>query len=93
MPAKKEYLTTPRQRTLKISAAVLGGYFVSITFHLFLATILPDRNIVMLTATFTLFLLWGILMIVPFLAQNGWKIWGVYLLLICIFSSITFWLR
>lgn len=93
MPAKKEYLTTPGQRVLKISAAILGGYLLSITFHLFLGVILPDRNAVMLTATFTLFIVWGLLMIPAFLARNGWIIWGIYLVLTCIFSSIIYWLR
>lgn len=95
MPAKKEYLTSPGQRAIKIATAILGGYFLSITFHLFIATLLPTegRDIVMLTSTFTLFLLWGILMILPFLSKSAWKILGSYILLTIIFSIIIFLTR
>ncbi|GAB3504972.1 hypothetical protein [Emticicia fontis] len=95
MPAKKEYLTSPGQRAIKIATAILGGYFLSITFHLFIAALLPGegRNIVMLTSTFTLFLLWGILMILPFLSKSAWKILGLYILLTIIFSIIIYLTR
>ena len=95
MPAKKEYLTSPGQRAVKIATAILGGYFLSITFHLLIGALLPTegRDIVMLTSTFTLFLLWGILMILPFLAKSAWKVLGMYILLTLTFSIVIYFIR
>lgn len=95
MPAKKEYLSNPGQRAIKIATSILGGYFLSITFHMWLGVLLPvdGRNIVMLTSTFTLFILWGVLMILPFLAKSAWKILGLYILLILLFSVTIFYIR
>jgi hypothetical protein len=39
---------------------------------------------------FSGFILWVVLMIVAFLAKNGWKIWGIYLLLTLIFCGIIY---
>lgn len=50
------------------------------TFHLALAMHF-DKRIVIITTAYTGFILWATLMIVAFLAKNGWKIWGIYLLL------------
>lgn len=95
MPAKKEYLTSPGQRAIKIATAILGGYLLSTAFHLLIGALLPTegRNIVMLTSTFTLFLLWGILMVLPFLAKSAWKVLGLYILLTLIFSVIIYFIR
>ena len=91
MPAKKEYLSTGGQRALKITAGLLGGYFLSLTIHLALAAILPYKPEIMLTATFTLFILWVAFMLIAFMSGNGWKIWGIYLLAILLLSlSIYF---
>ncbi|MDZ7933558.1 MAG: hypothetical protein U5M51_00990 [Emticicia sp.] len=90
MPAKKEYLSSPKQRFLKVSAAILGAYFVSASLHLMLAVIIKQKEIVMLTSTFTLFLVWGALMVITFLARSGVKIWGLYILLTMVFLSITY---
>ena len=87
MPANPKYLSKSiAQRISKISAAVLGGYLVSSTFHMALALWLPDHKIVLITSVFTLFILWMALMIIPFLAKNGWKVWGIYLLVTLLFS-------
>ena len=93
MPAKKEYLTTRGQRALKITAGLLGGYFVSLTLHLALAAVVPFKSDVMMTATFTLFIVWVALMLVAFMARNGWKIWGLYLLVTAVLSAIIYFLR
>lgn len=90
MPAKKQYLSSPRQRVLKVSAAVIGGYFVAASFHLMLAAVSGQKEIVMLTSTFSLFLLWAGVMVVTFLSRNGWKIWGIYLGLTFLFSIIIY---
>ena len=90
MPANPKYLTQSKwQRFAKITAAILGGYFVSITFHLALASWFNRANILM-TMAFTGFILWVALMVVAFLAKSGWKIWGIYILLTLVFSLFTY---
>ncbi|UMY66616.1 MULTISPECIES: hypothetical protein [unclassified Flavobacterium] len=89
MPANPKYLTTStRQRVLKITAAILGGYLVSTSFHLALAAWF-DQPIVIITSAFTGFLLWGSLMVVTFLARNGWRIWGWYVLITAVLLGLT----
>ena len=90
MPANEKYLTASGwQKALKISAGVLGGYFVSVSFHLALAAWL-NHVTVLITMTFTGFILWGTLMVLAFLANSGWRVWGLYLLLTLIFSVMIF---
>lgn len=80
MPANKKYLTTsPWQRFAKISAAILGGLAVSVLFHLALASWF-DRRAVIISSTYTAFILWALLMVLAFLGKNGWKVWGIFLL-------------
>ena len=90
MPANSKYLTTSGwQKTLKISAGILGGYFVSVSFHLALASWVNHVN-VMITMTFTGFILWGTLMVLAFIAKNGVRAWEVYLSLTLFFSVIVY---
>lgn len=90
MPANPKYLTQNKgQRFLKISAAILGGYLVSASLHLALATWF-DKATIIITMGFSGFILWTALMVVAFLAKNGWKIWGIYLLLTLIFSLLIY---
>lgn len=78
MPANLKYLSSPSQRFAKITAGFFGGYMVSISFHLLLAGWLA-REIVIITMTFTGFLLWCGLLVLAFIAKRGWVIWGLYL--------------
>lgn len=80
MPANKKYLSSPFQRFLKITAGFIGGYLVMFTFHLLMTLIFENRNVIV-TAGFTGYILWAVLLLLAFLAKNGWKVWGVYLLL------------
>lgn len=89
MPANKKYLSSPKQQFLKVTAAILGGYLVAITFHLALAFIFKPVNVI-ITSSFTVFIVWVALMVLAFLAKNGWKIWGLYLGLSLIFSIIIY---
>lgn len=90
MPANKKHLTKPlHQRIAKISAAILGGYLVTISLHLALAVWLSKAT-VLITATFTGFILWAILMVVAFLGRNGWKTWGIYLLITVFFMGVVY---
>ncbi|SEA01940.1 hypothetical protein SAMN05192529_10670 [Arachidicoccus rhizosphaerae] len=85
MPANKKHLTaSPWQRLLKVTAAFVGGYMVSMSFHLLLMAFM-DRTTVFITMRFSVYILWAALMVIAFLAKNGWKIWGIYLGLSLIF--------
>lgn len=80
MPANPKYLNpNPWQRFAKISAAILGGYLLSMLLHLVLAVWL-DPVTVLITCTYSSFLLWTLLMVIAFLSRNGWKLWGYFLL-------------
>jgi hypothetical protein len=90
MPANPKYLTQSKwQRFAKITAAILGGYFVSVSFHLALASWFSRANVLM-TMAFTGFILWVALMVIAFLAKSGWKIWGIYILLTLVFSLFIY---
>lgn len=90
MPANPKYLTQSKwQRFAKITAAIFGGYFVSVTFHLALACWLNRAN-VLITMAFSGFILWVALMIVAFLAKSGWKIWSIYLLITLLCSLLIY---
>ncbi|WP_343562331.1 hypothetical protein [Sphingobacterium sp.] len=85
MPANKKYLSSPFQRFLKITAGFIGGYVVMLSFHVLLTSFFEKKDVVM-TAGISGYLLWAVLMLLAFLSKNGWKIWGIYLLLAAVFS-------
>ena len=90
MPANKKYLTTSiPQKIAKITAGFLGGYMVTMSLHLALAAWL-DQVTVIITSTYSAFILWATTMILAFLSKNGLKIWGIYLLLTILFASIAY---
>lgn len=89
MPANPKYLSSNWQRFAKISAGFIGGYLVTISLHMALAFWINHVNII-ITGTYSAFILWAVLMVVAFLAKNGWKIWGVYLLVTLLFSTIIY---
>ncbi|GAA3762951.1 hypothetical protein [Flavobacterium ginsengiterrae] len=90
MPANPKYLNPSFwPRFSKITAAILGGYFVSVSFHLALASWF-SRPEVLITTAFTGFILWVVLMILAFLAKSGWKVWGIYILLTLFFSLLIY---
>lgn len=80
MPANPKYLTKSNwQRFATITAAILGGYILTMAFHVALGSWFNRANMI-ITGSYSTFILWAILMIAAFLAKNGWKIWGIYLL-------------
>jgi hypothetical protein len=93
MPAKKEYLTTKGQRALKITAGLIGGYFLAVAFQMMISVLVPYRTEVILTGAFSVFLLWVALMIIAFLARSGWVIWGIYLFSILVCGAVVFFLK
>ncbi|SFW65689.1 hypothetical protein SAMN02927921_03071 [Sinomicrobium oceani] len=90
MPPNKKYLTqSPVQRFAKISAGFAGGYAVTEAFCMALASWTHAGNVLM-TLRFAGAMLWVALMILAFLARNGWKIWGLYLLLSVFFYAMIY---
>lgn len=89
MPANAKYLTTsPWQRFAKISAGILGGYFVSMAVHLALVAWFNHVNMIITTA-FTGFILWVVLMLLAFLSRNGWRAWLLYLFITGVFVGVA----
>ena len=86
MPANKKYLSSPRQRALKITAGILGGLIITILFHNAFASLLEEKGWLIITSAYSSFLVWALLMVIAFMSKNGWKIWGIYLSLIILFS-------
>lgn len=88
MPANPKYLTHSKwQRFAKISAGFLGGFMVSTSFHIALG-IWFSPSYVVITGYFSLLLLWAGLMIVAFLSRNGWKLWGIYILITLLLAAV-----
>lgn len=91
MPANPKYLSSPGQRVLKISAGTIGGYLLSGTLHLAMAHIPNIGFNLLITGTFTVFVLWALLMVLAFLSKNGWLVWATYLGLSTVFGLIAFY--
>lgn len=90
MPAAPKYLTTSNwQRFVKITAAIIGGYILTITMHLAIAIWAHLPNTIM-TMSFSGFIVWVGLMIVAFIPKNGLKTWAIYLGLSFLFSIIIY---
>jgi len=90
MPANSKYLTQSKwQRFGKISAGILGGFGVAQTLHLTLAAY-TSHVIVLITSTFSLFIVWAALLICAFLAKNALKIWGIYLAVCLVLSALIY---
>lgn len=89
MPANKKYLTTSSwQKFAKISAGLLGGYAIAALLHMCLPLFLPYPKEVLVTSIFTLYLVWVTLMLIPYLYENGWKVWLVYMAIIIVLYMI-----
>jgi len=91
MPANSKYLSSPSQRWLKISAAIFGGYFFSVSFHLLLSCIPSISDYVILFSGISFFLVWPTVMLLVFLFRKGQKAW-FWLLGLSIGFLILAWL-
>ncbi|KJD32098.1 hypothetical protein PK35_11715 [Tamlana nanhaiensis] len=89
MPANKKHLSTPWQRFAKITAGFIGGFLVTVTLHMALAIWINPENVI-ITSSFTGFMLWITLMIWAFVAENGWKIWGIFIALSVLFYALVY---
>ncbi|WP_048641493.1 hypothetical protein [Cyclobacterium amurskyense] len=93
MPANKKHLSPDfLHRFSRISAGLIGGYLVTSSFFLALSFFL-DKASVLYTLVFGGFLLWVTLLILAFIAEKGWKVWTVYLLLSLCFSAIVYFFQ
>lgn len=57
--------------------------------HMVLALVF-DPVKVLITSTYSIFILWAALMILAFLARNGWKILGIYLLISLVLCAMVY---
>jgi hypothetical protein len=90
MPANPKYLNAAFwPRFSKVSAAILGSFLVTLTFHQMLISWF-DKPTMLITTAYTGFIVWVALMIVTFLAKSGWKMWALYLVLSIVFSGLTY---
>ncbi len=79
MPANKKHLSSTGQRWLKTTAAIIGGYIVTMIIHNAIGIFLQNKAVVALTSAYSAFFMWVALMIWAFMSRNGWKIWGIYI--------------
>lgn len=89
MPANKKHLSSPFQRFAKITAGFIGGYIVTELLHIYLMLWWDMTNAIM-TLRFAGFILWCALLITAILSKNGWKIWGIYLLISLVFIALSY---
>jgi len=87
MPAKAKYLSSGWTRFSKIMAAIFGAYAASILFHMAIAKNVADDTPVLLTATFTSFILWVGLMVMIYFIKRAWVSW-IGLLIIILISCL-----
>jgi len=93
MPANSKYLTTGGQRAVKITTGIVGGYLVSASFHLFMASFPPTRDAVIILSSFSFFIVWAGLILLVFLAKNAWNAVLLYLLLTLVFGGAFWYLK
>ena len=81
MPAKKKYLSGPWKRVSKITAAILGGYVLTMMIHVVTAKVVVDDTPVIMTTAYSSFLMWAGFMVLAFFIRKAWHVWGIYMLL------------
>ena len=81
MPANKKHLTQSAiQRAAKLTAGFIGGYLVTLSIHIVLLNWIDPTNL-LITLQFAGFMLWCVLLLLAFMAKNGFKVWAIYLLI------------
>lgn len=90
MPANTKYLSSGGQRFLKTTAGILGGFFVTILLHNAIGTLLENKGPLIITTGYSSFIVWAALLVIAFMVKNGWKTWGIYLLLCVLFGTIIY---
>ena len=80
MPAKQKCLSTPGQRVLKVSAAILGSFILTTAIHLAIAVLVENQAPLIMTYAYSTFFVWTFFMVIAFLFDAAWKPWVYYLL-------------
>ena len=92
MPANTKYLTQSLwQRLAKIVAGFVGGFIISALLHMCFALWLPNnKKEILITSIYTVTIVWGVLLIIPYLFKNGWKVLALYLILSIILYTLYY---
>ncbi|MEM6763810.1 MAG: hypothetical protein AAF824_15785 [Bacteroidota bacterium] len=90
MPAKAKYLSSGWVRFSKVMAAIFGAYAATMTAHLAASMMLEDDTPILLTSTFSGFLMWVGLMVMVFFIRRAWISWAILLSITLVSSLIIF---
>lgn len=90
MPAKAKYLSSGWTRFSKIVAAILGGYTAAVLMHLAVAGNVSNETPVLLTSTYSVFLVWCGFMIMIYLVKKAWVAWVILLSVILLSGLLIF---
>lgn len=93
MPANPKYLSSGTERAAKITAGLIGGYVLSAMFHYVLGLLVENKAIVAATSIYTLYMLWMVLFIIPFMLKSGGRAWVYYLISIVLLAVIAYLIR
>ena len=93
MPANPKYLSSGTERAAKITAGLIGGYVLSAMFHYVLGLLVENKAIVAATSIYTLYMLWMVLFIIPFMLKSGGRAWVYYLISIVLLAVIACLIR
>lgn len=90
MPANLKYLSVSGwERFGRFTAGFIGGYLLTIAFHLALGAWLNTVNVV-ISSTYTGFILWTVLFILAYISKKVWKVWLLYLGLSLLFFALFY---
>ncbi|MEM6804661.1 MAG: hypothetical protein AAF696_24895 [Bacteroidota bacterium] len=90
MPAKAKYLSSGWNRFSRVTAAILGTYAATVFLHMAIADAVVDDTPVLLTSTFSTFMVWCGLMVMVFMIKKTWLSWAILLGIVLISSLILF---
>ena len=94
MPANQKYLTTSiGQCVAKLTSGIIGGYILASLVHIIIAQLVAEPKIVIATSMYSIFLVWMVLLLLPFLFKNGWKALLWYVLSIVMCSVLVYLLK
>ncbi|MBO6662009.1 MAG: hypothetical protein JJ862_13965 [Roseivirga sp.] len=93
MPANPKYLSSGPDRAAKITAGLFGGYLLSAMLHYVLGLLVENKAAVVATSVYTLYMLWMVFFIIPFMMKSGAKAWVYYLVAIVLLVTIAYLIR
>jgi hypothetical protein len=79
LPAKKKHLSSGRERVSKVFAAILGSYLAAMSIHLAAIKLSSDESFFLITAAYSSFLVWVVLMIIAFLFKKSVYSWALFI--------------